>query len=122
ELLARVRALSHRRHDTPSETADDHSDLVLDAPGRRILAHDRTVDLTRREFDLLELFLRHPHQALTREQIHDALWSHDVTPNSGIVEVYVGRVRRKLENAGSSTRIINVRGLGYRLMFPEEPS
>ncbi len=74
---------------------------------------------TRREYEILELFLRHPAQVLSKEQIHDAVWGDAQTVESGLVEVYAGKVRRKLHDAGASVLIETCRGIGYRLISGE---
>lgn len=86
-------------------------DLSLDLRTRRAKVVDRTVDLTAREFVLLELFLRHPAQVLSREQILSHVRGYDFDPGSNIVDVYVRALRRKL----GAERIGAVRGMGYRL-------
>ncbi len=120
EVLARIRAIVRRR--TPQAQGGQLvlGDIRLDVAGRRMVVDDAEVAMTRREFDVMELLMRHPNQVLSKEQIHDALWSHDVTPESGIVEVYVGRVRRRLVNAGANVTVATVRGAGYRLEVEAE--
>lgn len=85
--------------------------LALDLRTRRARADERTVDLTAREFVLLEMFLRHPGQVLSREQILSHVWGYDFDPGSNIVDVYVRALRRKL----GAERLETVRGMGYRL-------
>jgi DNA-binding response OmpR family regulator len=85
--------------------------LSLDLSTRRAKVGERTVGLTAREFVLLELFLRHPGQVLSREQILSHVWGYDFDPGSNIVDVYVRALRRKL----GAERIGTVRGMGYRL-------
>jgi two-component system response regulator MprA len=77
------------------------------------------VPTTRREYEILELFLRHPSQVLSKEQIHDAVWGDARTVDSGLVEVYAGKVRRKLHDARASVMIETCRGVGYRLIGAE---
>lgn len=86
-------------------------DLTLDLRTRRARAEGRTVDLTAREFVLLELFLRHPGQVLSREQILSHVWGYDFDPGSNIVDVYVRALRKKL----GARHVETVRGMGYRL-------
>src|SRR6266852_5029500 len=111
ELLARVRALLRRT--TPA----DHlrfADLVLEPASRGAWRGERVLALTQTEFALLEHFLRHPRQVLTREQLLDAVW--DGEPESdNVVAVYIGYVRQKLEEAGESRLLHTVRGSGYAL-------
>lgn len=111
ELLARVR-LRLRDDRTPEATVLSAGDLSLDLRTRRALIDDRAVDLTAREFALTEVFLRHPDQVLTREQLLSQVWGFDFDPGSNVVDVYVRYLRRKL----GEQRIETVRGSGYRLL------
>jgi two-component system, OmpR family, copper resistance phosphate regulon response regulator CusR len=110
ELLARVR-LRLASHRTPELTVLSHGGLQLDLRTRRAHVDDRTVDLSAREFALVETFLRHPGQVLTREQLLSHVWGYDFDPGSNVVDVYVRYLRRKL----GAERIVTVRGMGYRL-------
>jgi two-component system, OmpR family, copper resistance phosphate regulon response regulator CusR len=111
ELLARVR-LRLRGGQPTSEVSVLVTDGVsLDLRTRRAKVGDQTIDLTAREFVLLELFLRHPGQVLSREQILSHVWGYDFDPGSNIVDVYVRALRRKL----GAELIGTVRGMGYRL-------
>jgi two-component system copper resistance phosphate regulon response regulator CusR len=110
ELLARVR-LRLRTDNSPEATVLRHADLSLDLRTRRASVAEATVDLTAREFVLLEMFLRHPSQVLSREQILSQVWGYDFDPGSNIVDVYVRALRRKL----GQDRISTVRGMGYAL-------
>jgi two-component system, OmpR family, copper resistance phosphate regulon response regulator CusR len=111
ELLARVRLRLRTASRTPEVTVLRSGGLSLDLRTRRASADGRTVDLTAREFVLLELFLRHPGQVLSREQILSHVWGYDFDPGSNIVDVYVRALRKKL-GAG---RVETARGMGYRL-------
>ncbi|MEU5876443.1 response regulator transcription factor [Spirillospora sp. NPDC047279] len=111
ELLARVRLRLRGAARAPEVTVLRSGDLALDLRTRRARVGDRTVDLTAREFVLLELFLRHPGQVLSREQILSHVWGYDFDPGSNIVDVYVRALRRKLGDGCVET----VRGMGYRL-------
>jgi two-component system, OmpR family, response regulator MprA len=110
ELGARLRALL-RRHDPVSERLR-HADLELDPAGHTVTRNGRNIELTRTEFLLLELLLRHPRQVLTRSQIFEHVWGYDFGPTSNSLEVYVGYLRRKL---GEPRLIQTVRGVGYVL-------
>ncbi len=112
ELLARVRALGRRPSAAPSETLRAGV-IALDTRARRASVGGRRVDLTAREYALLELFLRNPGVVLSRTQILDRVWSYDYDGASNIVETYVRYLRRKL--GASSGMIRTVRGMGYRL-------
>ena len=110
ELLARVAALL-RRPGTAEERVLQAGDLALNLGTRRARLSDRNVDLTAREFALLEAFLRHPDQVLSREQLLSQVWGYSFDPGTNVVNVYVGSLRKKL---GADT-IETVRGMGYRL-------
>jgi two-component system response regulator MprA len=120
ELLARVRALLRRAggDDADAGTALRFEDLVLDPLACTVLRGDRRVELTRTEFLLLELFLRHPRQVLTRSIIFDRVWGYDFGPASNSLEVYVGYLRRKTEADGEPRLLHTVRGVGYVLRGP----
>ncbi|MFI2376480.1 response regulator transcription factor [Streptomyces sp. NPDC018964] len=111
ELLARVRLRLRTAARAPEVTVLKAGELSLDLRTRRARAGDRTVDLTAREFVLLELFLRHPGQVLSREQILSHVWGYDFDPGSNIVDVYVRALRKKL----GAEQVETVRGMGYRL-------
>jgi two-component system, OmpR family, response regulator MprA len=114
ELLARLRALLRRRSDTEGE-AIRFEDLSLDLATREARRGDRAFTLTRIEFDLLELFLRHPRQVLTREVILERVWGYDFDSGTNSLAVYVGYLRRKTESGGEPRLIHTVRGVGYAL-------
>ncbi|HET6770799.1 MAG TPA: response regulator transcription factor [Actinomycetota bacterium] len=110
ELLARVR-VRLREQRSPEATVLSAGDAVLDLRTRRVAVRERSVELTAREFALAEMFFRHPGQVLSREQLLSHVWGYDYDPESNIVDVYVGYLRKKL----GETRISTVRGMGYRL-------
>jgi two-component system response regulator MprA len=93
-------------------------DLELDPIAHEVRRGDRLIELTRTEFLLLELFLHHPRQVLTREQIFDRVWGYDFGPASNSLEVYVGYLRRKTEARGEPRLLHTVRGVGYVLRAP----
>jgi two-component system, OmpR family, response regulator MprA len=116
ELTARVRALIRRSLWTdPAEQVLAYDDLELDLRTFSARRGTRTIELTRTEFRLLELLLRHPGQVLTREVISERVWSYQFGGSSNPVEVYVGYLRRKLEAGGEPRLIHTVRGFGYVL-------
>jgi len=122
ELLARLRALL-RRASPPIGDEDDVlrvADLSLDPSTRVVRRGDRLMELTRTEFNLLELLLRNHRQVLTRELIFDRVWGYDFGANSNSLEVYIGYLRRKTEAFGEPRLIHTVRGVGYVLR--ESPS
>jgi DNA-binding response OmpR family regulator len=118
EVLARVRALS-RRGQVPFLQVLQAGNLSMDSSARQVMVAGDLVPTTRREYELLELFLRHPAQVLTKEQIHDAVWGDGQTIDSGLVEVYAGKIRRKLHSARASVALETCRGVGYRLVSGE---
>jgi two-component system, OmpR family, response regulator MprA len=115
EVLARVRALSRRRL-APQVEILQAGNLSMDSASRQVTVGGDVVPTTRREYEILELFLRHPAQVLSKEQIHDAVWGDAQTVESGLVEVYASKVRRKLHAAQASVLIETCRGVGYRLI------
>jgi two-component system response regulator MprA len=113
ELRARLRALL-RRVDHAAE-ALRYADLALDLSAREVHRGGRRVDLSRTEFTLLELFMRHPRQVLTRTQIFESVWGYDLGASSNALGVYMGYLRRKTEQAGEPRLLHTVRGVGYVL-------
>jgi DNA-binding response OmpR family regulator len=110
ELLARIRALE-RRADQVTATDLVVGDVRLDLLGRRAWRADRLIELSNREYMLLEYLMRHAGQALSRTQILYAVWEYDADPSSNVVDVYIRYLRRKL---GEPAPIDTVRGVGYR--------
>ncbi|MFL5735063.1 MAG: response regulator transcription factor [Chloroflexia bacterium] len=119
ELLARVRALLRRRQ--PQTSVLKFGVLSLDPAARQVWVGDKLVELSSKEFDLLELLMRHPRQVLTRETFYDRVWGYDFSGESNILEVYIRYLRSKLEASGSPRYIQTVRGVGYALR-DEAPS
>lgn len=119
ELLARLRALLRRaRPPEPGEVLR-FADLTMNTTTREVWRGERPIDLTAREFDILELFLRHPRQVLTRDLLYERIWGYDYGGESNIIEVYIRYLRAKLEAAGEPRLLHTVRGVGYVLR--EEP-
>ena len=114
ELLARVRALL-RRTTEESEDVLRFADLELNPGTREVRRGDESIELTRTEFSLLELFMRNPRQVLTRSIIFERVWGYDFGFASNSLDVYIGYLRRKTEAGGSSRLIQTVRGVGYAL-------
>jgi two-component system response regulator MprA len=114
ELLARIRALLRRR-DADRPEVLRYSDLALDTASRQARRGDRDIDLTTKEYELLDLFMRHPRQVLTRDQIMEEVWGLDYDGESNVIEVYVGYLRQKLEAAGEPRLIHTIRHAGYVL-------
>ena len=117
ELLARLRALLRRSGGDGN--ALRFADLTLDPGTYEAARGDRRLALTRTEFQLLELFLRNPRQVLTRSLIYERVWGYDFGFGSNSLHVYIGYLRRKLEEGGEPRLIQTVRGVGYALR--EEP-
>ncbi len=116
ELLVRIRA---RLRPNPVASEPNASvltcgDIALDLRTRRVTVRGKPIDLSAREFTLLETFMRHPEQVLSRQHLLDLVWGYDYEPGSNVVDVYVGYLRKKL----GSQLIETVRGMGYRLLPP----
>ena len=116
ELLARIRALLRRQN-----TQDDDvqvftfADLKSNSATRQVWRDKREIQLTAKEYDLLEFFLRHPQQVLTRDQIYEHIWGYDFGGESNIIEVYIRYLRAKLEANGERRLLQTIRGVGYSL-------
>jgi two-component system, OmpR family, response regulator MprA len=117
ELRARLRALLRRTGG--GDGVLRFADVTLDPATREASRGERRLQLTRTEFNLLELFLRNPRQVLTRSQIYERVWGYDFGATSNALWVYIGYLRRKLEENGESRLLQTVRGVGYA--FREEP-
>ncbi|MEU2025015.1 response regulator transcription factor [Streptomyces sp. NPDC016469] len=122
ELFARIRALLRRSSyatssggPVPDDNVLSFADLRMDLSTREVMRGTRRVELTRTEFTLLEMFLAHPRQVLTREQILKAVWGFDFEPSSNSLDVYVMYLRRKTEAGGEPRLVHTVRGVGYAL-------
>ncbi len=119
ELLARIRALLRRsRQEAPKVYR--FADLELDTGTHEARRGDRRIPLTAKEYELLEFFMRHPRQVLTREQIYDQVWKYDFGAGSNLLEVYIRYLRRKLEAGGEPRLIHTLRGVGYVLRSDDE--
>jgi two-component system response regulator MprA len=114
ELLARLRALL-RRTKSDRQPVLNFADLTLDTNTRQAHRKGREINLTATEYDLIELFLQHPRQVLTREVIFDRVWGYDFGGESNVLDVYIRYLRQKLEEAGEPRLIFTVRGVGYVL-------
>ncbi len=116
ELLARVRALLRRAGNGDASTDIlRFADLELDPGTREVRRAGDSIELTRTEFSLLELFLRNPRQVLTRSVIFERVWGYDFGPTSNSLDVYIGYLRRKTEAGGKRRLIHTVRGVGYAI-------
>ena len=114
ELLARVRA-NLRRNQQDDPDLLEFLDLTLNSNTRQVFRGDRLIELTAKEFDLLEYLMSHPKQVLTRDQILERVWGYDFMGDSNIIEVYVRYLRLKLEAEKEKRIIQTVRGVGYVL-------
>jgi len=114
ELLARIRALM-RRPPLQANTVLRVGDLELDTACREVRRAGRFIELSAREFALLEFLMRHPNQVLTRTQIADHVWNFDFYRDSNVVDVYIGYLRRKLDRDCTQPLLHTLRGMGYRL-------
>ena len=114
EVVARLHALLRRR---PAAEGDRLTigDLHLDRPGHRALRGGRDLELTRRELELLEVFMRCPGDVISREQLHEQVWGYDFDPKTNVADVFVGYLRRKLETGGEPRVLHTVRGVGFVL-------
>jgi two-component system response regulator MprA len=115
ELLARLRALLRRTLPGSDHEVLRFADLTLDHRSYEVRRGDRLIDLTRTEFQLLELFLMNPRQVLTRSVIFERVWEYDFGPTSNSLTVYMGYLRRKTELGGEPRLLHTVRGVGYVL-------
>ena len=114
ELLARIRALL-RRPPLQSGNLLSMNDLEMDVTRREVRRAGKKIELSPREFSLLELLLRHPNQVLTRTQIVEHVWNFDFYGDTNVVDVYIGYLRRKIDSGFVPPLIQTVRGVGYRL-------
>jgi DNA-binding response OmpR family regulator len=114
ELLARVRAHLRRTQEEDPELLQ-FTDLKLNRSTREVYRGDRAIELTAKEFDLLEYLLSHPRQVLTRDRILERVWGYDFMGDSNIIEVYIRYLRLKLEAENEKRLIQTVRGVGYVL-------
>lgn len=120
ELLARVRALLRRRGDM-APTLLRAADLELDTLRHRATRGGRDLDLTNREYALLEFLLRHANQAVTRTMLAEHVWEHDFDPLSNVIDVHIARLRHKIDDGCSPKLLQTMRGRGYWLGIPHEP-
>jgi DNA-binding response OmpR family regulator len=114
ELLARIRA-HLRRNQEPDTDLLQFEDLSLNRRTREVHRGKRSIDLTAKEFDLLQYLMSHPRQVFTRDQILENIWGYDFLGDSNIIEVYVRYLRLKLEQESEKRLIHTARGVGYSL-------
>lgn len=114
ELLARIEALLRRAHTPAGEPTYRDGPLELSPLERTCTCRGEPLELTPKEFDLLAYFMARPGQALSREAIHRDVWGHHFDRGTNLIDVYVGYVRRKLQETGCAARLEAVRGIGYK--------
>jgi DNA-binding response OmpR family regulator len=114
EVVARLHALLRRRP-AGADEALVVGDLRLDPRTRVAQRGERRLDLTRREFELLQLFMRHPGEILDRRRLHEEVWGYTFDPGTNVADVFVGYIRRKLEQDGEARVLHTVRGVGFVL-------
>jgi DNA-binding response OmpR family regulator len=119
ELRARLRALLRRDSSSKSGMLQV-ADLILDPAAHTVQRAGRLIELTAKEFSLLEYFLRHPNHLVTREKVEEHLWSYDHVIASNVVDVYVRRLRNKIDDPSEVKLLETLRGAGYRLRVPEK--
>ncbi|HZQ38768.1 MAG TPA: response regulator transcription factor [Dehalococcoidia bacterium] len=115
ELLARLRAIGRRRTEELPDVRLSADDLVMDLVRHEVMRGGKPIELTAREFALLEYFLRHPGQALTRTQILAAVWRYDTEVVSNVVDIYVHYLRDKIDQGHPKKLLHTIRGVGYAL-------
>lgn len=120
ELLARIRALTRRASDLPKTPLFEVADLSLDPRTRIVKRAGKIIDLTAKEYAILESLMRVPGQILTRTIIADQVWSYDVYHESNVVDVYIRNLRRKIDDPCERKLIQTVRGAGYRILADED--
>lgn len=121
ELLARLQALLRRSSSTDAAATLDVNDLHMDLVGRDVSRAGEPIELSRREFDLLEMLMRHPGQVMSRGRLYTGAWKDEADLRSNIVDVYIGYLRDKVDRPFDAHSIETVRGVGYRLRTDREP-
>jgi two-component system OmpR family response regulator len=119
ELLARVENLARRRTAAPVTTRLAFADLELDLLSRKVTRAGRAIDLQPREFQLLEVLLRHPGQVMTRTMLLETVWDYHFDPQTNVIDVHISRLRQKIDRGFELPLIHTVRGAGYCLRAPE---
>jgi len=120
ELLARLRALTRRAHDVPKSPVLKVADLCLDPRTLQVTRAGHLIDLTTKEYAVLECLMRAQGAILTREIIADHVWSYDVAHGSNVIDVYIRTLRRKIDDPFAQKLIHTVRGTGYRFMVDDD--
>ena len=120
ELLARLRALLRRASDAPKSTVLQVDDLTLDTRTQRVQRGGRAIELTAKEFAVLECMMRDPGRVLSRTVIADHVWSYDAFNQSNVIDVYIRNLRRKIDDGSERKLIETVRGVGYRVTVGDD--
>ena len=115
EIVARLHALLRRRPESVAQTAVRVGDIELDPRTHKATRGERDLELTNREFALLEVFLRRPGEVVDRELLHEQVWGYTFDPGTNVTDVFVGYLRRKLESGGEPRVVHTVRGVGFIL-------
>jgi DNA-binding response OmpR family regulator len=118
ELVARIRALS-RREPALTDPVLRIADLELDTATRQASRSGRKIELTTKEYALLEYLMRNPNRVLTRTMISERIWNYETFNVANVIDVYIGRLRRKIDDGTEIKLIQTVRGAGYRIAPPE---
>ena len=119
ELTARIEALARRRAGPERETTLEYADLQIDLLTREVRRAGCTIELLPREYRLLEYLIRHPGRVVTRTMLFEEVWGYHYDPQTNVIDVHIGRLRRKLEEGGLPQLIHTVRGSGYVLRTPQ---
>ncbi len=114
ELMARIRALA-RRHLPDRGSVISAGNILIDTRAHRVTVGGQALSVTNKEHAILECFVHHPGHLLTAGQVHDHAWNYGYSPQSNLVQVYIARLRRKLEETGADHVLVTIRGVGYRL-------
>jgi DNA-binding response OmpR family regulator len=120
ELVARLRALSRRGLQAPKTTILQVADLSLDTATREVKRNGRSMELTAKEFAILECLMREPDRVFSQAKIADHVWSFEADNQSNVVEVYIRNIRRKIDDPFRLKLIHTIRGSGYRLSAGEK--
>ena len=119
ELLARLRALLRRSHPSTNGRLE-MGGLIVDPITHTVEREGRSIDLTPKEFALLEYFMYHPNQVVTRDMIEQHIWNYDFECSSNVIDVYVRRLRRKIDDPFKVKLLTTIRGIGYQLATPRQ--
>ena len=122
ELLARVETLGRRPQAHPVSTTLNIADLEMDLLGRKVTRGDRVIDLQAKEFQLLEVLMRHAGQVMTRTMLLEKVWDYHFDPQTNVIDVHISRLRQKIDRDFDLPLIHTVRGAGYCLRAPDQAS